>query len=259
MTITAHQPIFHLMIRLALASLFLTGALTAEPTGPPTEPTPSAEPATERPNVTDLGDGNYQVGLVTFNKTTRQISFPTELNMDEGLLEYAIVHENGKIHEALLHTKARPFHINLALKLLRYKASEELFQILDEDYKPTGKYPEIPEAIRTAARIEILLAWKTPEGKDVRATLNELITNTVTEAPMTASHWVYGGSYLHEGRFTAETSGDIAAIFTSSSSLFNYPGKAREDDTIWIPTPKRTPLPGTKVTVTIQPLAPAKN
>jgi len=71
-----------------------------------------------------------------------------------------------------------------------------------------------------------------------------------------ATPWIYGGSYLHEGSFAAETTGDIAAIYTSRASLFNYPGKDREDDTVWIPTPKRTPPVGTKVTVTITPIAP---
>ena len=53
--------------------------------------------------------------------------------------------------------------------------------------------------------------------------------------------------------FQAESSGDIVAIFTSSSSLFNYPGTGHMDDEIWIPTPDRIPPVGTKVTVTITP------
>ena len=69
----------------------------------------------------------------------------------------------------------------------------------------------------------------------------------------------YGGSYLHEGAFAAETTGDVAAIYTSRASLFNYPGKDREDDTVWVPTAKRTPPVGTQVTVTITPVAPSSN
>lgn len=240
------------MIRTLLTLLAVVGTAAAAPESAP-EPPASA---TAKPNVIDLGDGHYKIGLVTFDRATRQIHFPTELNMVEGLLEYAIVHESGKIHEALLHTKTKPLHINLALKLLRYKGSEELFQILDEDYRPTGKFPEVTEEAKTAARVELLLSWKTADGTPGKATLNELITNTVTSQPVTPTPWVYGGSYLHEGSFAAESSGDIAAIFTSRGALFNYPGKDREDDTVWIPTPKRTPPVGTKVTVTIKPLTP---
>ncbi len=247
------------MIRFLITLCLVAGAVAADPaTDPdtPATPVPAAEPAPEKPHVVDLGGGKYKIGLVTLDKTNRHVSFPAEINMDEGLLEYAIVHENGKIHEALLHTKTKPLHVNLALKLLRYQGSEELFQILDEDYKPTGKYPKVSEAVKTASRVELLLSWEGADGKPGKATLSELITNTTTAAPVAATPWVYGGSYIHEGSFAAETTGDIAAIFTSSASLFNYPGKDREDDTVWIPTPKRVPPVGTKITVTITPLAP---
>ena len=111
--------------------------------------------------------------------------------------------------------------------------------------------------MKTASRVELLLSWNTADGKAGKATLNELITNTTTSQPVAATPWIYGGSYIHEGAFAAETTGDIAAIFTSRASLFNYPGKDREDDTVWIPTPKRTPAVGTRITVTITPLTPS--
>jgi hypothetical protein len=240
------------MIRLLITLCLVGGTAAADPD----TPAPATKPSSGKPNVVDLGDGKYKVGLVTLDKASRHISFPAEINMDEGLLEYAIVHENGKIHEALLHTKTSPLHINLALKLLRYKGSEELFQILDEDYKPTGRYPVVSEELKTASRVELLLSWNRTGGKAGKATLNELITNTRTAQPVAATPWIYGGSYLHEGSFAAETTGDIAAIYTSRASLFNYPGKDREDDTVWIPTPKRTPPVGTRITVTITPIAP---
>lgn len=244
------------MIRCPIACCLLTVAILAGPPAATDAVEESGQPAAGKPNVVDLGGGKYKIGLVTLDKGTRHIWFPAEVNMDEGLLEYAIVHENGKIHESLLHTKTKPLHVNLALKLLRYKGSEELFQILDEDYKPTGKYPVVPEDVKTASRVEVLLSWKGAGGKPRKATLNELITNTATGAPVGATPWVYGGSYLHEGAFAAETTGDIAAIYTSRASLFNYPGKDREDDTVWVPTSKRTPPVGTKVTVTITPIVP---
>ena len=81
--------------------------------------------APEKPAVRDLGNGKFEIGLVTFQQKSREIRFPAEINMKDGPLEYAIVHHNGKIHEAILITKTRPFHLNIALKVLGYKESKE--------------------------------------------------------------------------------------------------------------------------------------
>ena len=38
------------------------------------------------------------------NRLTRTIRFPAVINMREGLLEFVIVHDKGKVHESLLRT-----------------------------------------------------------------------------------------------------------------------------------------------------------
>ena len=65
--------------------------------------------------------------------------------------------------------------------------------------------------------------------------------------------WVYGGSDIHDGKFIAETTGDVIAIYLAMSALVNYPGEDRSDDTVWIPFTNRVPPEGTKVTVIIAP------
>jgi hypothetical protein len=142
------------------------------------------------------------------------------------------------------------------LKLLRYKASTELFPILDEDFRPTNKFPEVPAETKNAARVQILVAWKTADGKEKRAALTDWITNSISNQPVPPTPWIYGGSYLHNNAFQAEAMGDIAAIFTSNAALFNYPGKDGNLDDVWIPTTKRIPEVGTQVTVTIKPAIP---
>ena len=207
----------------------------------------------EKPEVVDLGDGKYKLGLVTFDENTRRISFPAEFNQSEGIIEYAIVHENGKIHESLLTTKASAFNLNVALKLLRYQSSPELFPILDENYESTGKYPEVPEAQKTASRLQVLLNWEV-DGKKEEASLNDLIYHVGNESAMEPVPWIYQGSYVHENSFKAETSGDIAAIFITRSSLINFSGKDNSTDEPWIPFQKRIPPLSTPVTVTFAPL-----
>ncbi len=242
------------MVRAFAAILISTSLSLAEG-----EETPPGAAAPEKPSVRDLGDGKFEVGLVTFHQKTRELSFASEVNMQEGPLEFAIVHYNGKIHESILITKARPFHINIALKLLGFKESKELFPILDEEFRPTGKFPKVPEVTRNAARAEILLEWTSKDGKKSEASLNDWVIYTVTGRPLPALPWVYGGSYLHNNSFQAEASGDIVALFTSNASLFNWPGKDARLDDVWLPNTKRIPPVGTTVKVTIKPAIPKKS
>ena len=70
------------------------------------EPAPVESPAPEpaKPSVKQLDETRFQIGEVTFDKKTREIRFPTKVNMTEGQLEFLVVHENGKVHESLLST-----------------------------------------------------------------------------------------------------------------------------------------------------------
>lgn len=232
-------------MRLLSLSLFLLASLVAEEA-----PAPESEPVSK---LCDLGEGRYELGLVSFDENTRHLSFPAEVNLVEGILEYAIVHEKGKIHEALLMTKASPLHLNIALKLLHYQESPELFEVLDENYETTGKFPEVSEERKTAARLQILVKWDN-DGKKEEASLNDLIYHTTTEKVMEAVPWIYQGSYIHENAFKAETSGDLAAIYITRSSLINFSGNDNTTDEPWIPNMKRVPPVGTPVTITITPL-----
>ncbi|RYD39074.1 MAG: hypothetical protein EOP85_16590 [Verrucomicrobiaceae bacterium] len=89
-----------------------------------------AEPA--KPSVKKLDENRYQVGQVIFDRKKREVRFPAKVNMTEGLLEFLLVHEKGKLHESLFSTTTSPTDISLALTLLRYKPSKELYALPDE-------------------------------------------------------------------------------------------------------------------------------
>ena len=206
-----------------------------------------------KPKVIDLGKGKYSLGLVKFDENTRRISFPAELNQLEGIIEYAISHEKGKIHESLFVTETSALNLNIALKLLRYQTSTELFPILDENYESTGKFPEVTEEQKTAARLQVLISWQA-DGKEKEVSLNDLIYHTGNEREMEPTPWIYHGSYIHNKTFKAETSGDIAAVFITRSSLINFSGQDNQTDEPWIPNKKTLPAMGTPVTITLAPL-----
>lgn len=215
----------------------------------------SAPVAPEKPQIVKLADGRMKYGDIEFDPKTRQVRIPCSVNMNDGLLEFAVVHENGKIHESLLITKCSPTDINVVLKLLRFMASEELYAIEKEPGVLSSKFPEVPEATKKAARVELKLEWQ-QDGKTQKAPLADWIMQAATTKPMSHEPWVYGGSMVYDGSFLAEMTGDIASIFVSRGSLFLYPGKDNFNDEAWLANTKRIPAQGTKVHFIIQPHQP---
>ena len=203
------------------------------------------------PLIKKVGDHAFEIGKIKFNDKTKEIAFPVSLGSPDSIIEYLMVNEQGKIHETLLITEIRPLHLNLALKLLGYKESKELFRILDKDYIPTEKFHQEPEEVKKAARFNIFLEWQ--EGEEKRSHhINEFIFNSVSKKHAKLEPYVYGGSYLLEGRFKADLSGDLIAIFTDRGAIANFSNKGREDDTIWLPNKERLPKPNIPLTVVIR-------
>ena len=52
----------------------------------------------------EIAPGLFQIGDVRLDQRQRTVTFPAAMNMDEGLIEYLIVHSSGKTHESLLQT-----------------------------------------------------------------------------------------------------------------------------------------------------------
>lgn len=206
------------------------------------------------PLVKKISPGVYQIGKITIKQQTREISFPAYTNITDpdSILEFLLVHKDGeKVHESLLITEADPQHLNIALKLLRYQESKELFRVPKENGTPSDKYYEVPEAAQKAARLGIYLTTK-HQGKEQTFPASNWVYHRKLKKEMPHEAWVYHGSYIHEQKFKAKLTGNFIAIFTDYGSLANYPGEGREDDTLWFPHPK-TAKQGTQVTITIKP------
>jgi len=249
------------MMRFTLLLLTLPCLAWADPatgasaTGDAAAPEQEAPESKEKPSMVKLEDGRMKFGDIIFDPKTRQVRVPCSLNMNEGLLEFAVVHENGKIHESLLITKCNPLHINVVMKLLRYVASEELYAIEREPGVLTGKFPEVPEATKKAARVDLKMEWQ-QDGKTQTVNLADCIMHAETTKPMSQGPWVYGGSMVYQGSFLAEQTGDIASIFVSRGSLILYPGQQNDNDEVWLANTKRLPAQGSNVTFIIQPHQP---
>lgn len=249
------------LMRKTLVILCLSAAplssMGAEPEGrAPVEPTalpaPDQPVAETRPSIEKTPDGRMKIGDVIFDPATRQVRFPAQINQTQGLLEFLVVHQNGKIHESLLATDISATNLNLAFKLLRYKPSRELYYKLEEDGTLSAEFEEATPEEKESARIQIRIESEA-DGRKAIVSARDWITHATTEKPMPDSPWVYGGSFFHNGRFIAESSGDLVAIFLSNAALINFSGKDKELDEVWLPHPSRVPPEGTPVTVIIEP------
>ena len=237
----------------ALSPLLAQDRAPVEPVSLP-DPEQRLEPV--KPQVEKLDATRFRIGDVEFDAKSREIRFPARVNMTEGLLEYLVVHTNGKVHESLFITDISATHLNLALTLLRYPASRELYPLPTPTGGLSDKFPDVPETIRKASRVLIDVEWQDDE-KLRRSPVNDWIQHTVKASAMPAGPWVYGGSEFYDGKFVPETTGDIIAIFTAQSAMINYPGDDNRDDTVWIVYPKRVPAEGTHVTIILHPYQPS--
>ena len=201
----------------------------------------------ESPLLKDLKvervDSNLlKIGLVTINQATRSIRFQASVNMNQGPVEYLVVAENGKLHEAVFMTKASLRDIHLAMVLL--------------GVKPGGFMPKadksltVPEESSVNASVEwegngpivkhpltsiILLAGENPNAAAIR-TLDEGV-------------WLYNGSKFDAGGFQALREGSVISLIADDSALVNNPGSDRTRDDIHLPNTLLLPPMGTPVSI----------
>lgn len=245
-----------MLTRLAIATLMCSLSAMAEGTNtqaPQIPPAPEtlAKPKAVTPALVRVDANTYRIGDVSLIPTKREIRFPGKVNMTDGLIEYLIVLKQGKVHEALFISEISPTHLNLALKLLRYVPSPELFSLMDEGHM-TGVYPEVSPSIKSQARILMEVEWD-DNGTTKRTAINEWIQNSNKATAMAPGPWLYTGADLQAGKFIPDLTGDIAAIMTVPTAMINYPGSDNGGETVWFPFPKRVPQLGTPVTLIITP------
>lgn len=242
-----------------LTSAFLSLRVAAEPAPAPVEPStlPAPDQKVEpvKPAVEKLDATRYRIGEVILDQKTREIRIPAEVNMNEGLVEFLLVHKDGKVHESLFRTGISATHLNLAFALLRYKPSRELYFAYDENGQNIGAADKVPDDVKAAARVNIKVEWN-DKGQTKSCPVNEWIADSATEKQMPSGPWLYGGSEIENGRFAPESSGDIIAIFLTNSAMLLYPGTDNMNDEVWQPFAKRVPPVDTKVTLIFSPNPP---
>lgn len=208
------------------------------PVEPASLPSPEQTVAPAKPAIEQIDEMHFRVGLLTFDRKTREIRLPAAVNMTEGLLEFAVVHRKGKVHESLLVTEVLPEHLAVALKLLRFPAS------------PLKEEPFVPNK---ESRFELKVEWQDGE-RTRRVPLREWIQHEPTGGTLPLGPWVYTGGEDDRGALAAGA--EPIAIFGGNPALLHYAGKDFQNDEVWLPFPKRVPATGTPVTLILSPSPP---
>jgi hypothetical protein len=229
-------------------ALFLAASLLAQSTNaaPPTAP----DNPTNAVGLREIAPGILEYHGVRLDKKNHRISFDAAVNQREGLIEYLLVNDKGKVHESLLATKIAPHDIHLALLLVGLK--EDKKSNLDEPLPPSAiDSAYLHEAPKLKGRpVRISIAWK-QDGKQQQAPAEDWIFNLHTNKLMSPGPWTYNGSLVEDGQFLADSELSIVAVITDPTALANNPREGYDDDQIWQIQDKAVPAMDTPVEVTI--------
>ena len=212
------------------------------PPPPPVIMTLPEEPASRLPPLEKIGEGKFRLGDILVNKIERSISFPAQVNMDRGLLEYLLVHNKGKTHESLLRTMVAPYNLQIAFMLLGFEGTEQRLAMQGAADTPKGD------------RVSILLSTTTGQAATLFPAESWLAIKTdETMTDVSSINWVFTGSYVDDGRFLAQETGSMAAIWHDPVALIDNASPGGESNRIWFVKQGRVPPVGTPVTITIKP------
>lgn len=263
-------------MRLLLPSLALTFGMLAvgytkltaqgggeEPSKQPPSSPAGAKVAAElmeaaKSRIKKTGETDYQLGDILFSSATREVRIPAVVNMTEGILEYALVHENGKTHESLLRTTVSPTELNVVMLLCHYEPHiKEAAQFLPDPKPETRAKMALPMTREGANQVRVTVQWKDKDGKEHTSPLSGWIENRKLGRALSLDHWTYTGSFISQTGYAAEHDGSHIALYFDLVSLVNCPDEGNMDDERWFVLKSAVPPLDTPVTLIFAPATPS--
>jgi hypothetical protein len=248
-----------LLLSAGLLATISLNALVAQEGQEPSKQPPSSTEGTKvagelaeaaKSRIKKVGDTDYTLGGITFSSATREVRVPALVNMTEGILEYALVHEHGKTHESLLRTTASPTELNVALLLCHFEPHiKEAAQYLEDPRPETKAKMEAPMEHEGANQVRLTLEWTDKDGAKKTAPISAWIRDRQKEKPLAIDHWTYTGSFVSRSGFAAEDDGSHIAIYFDLVALMNLPDPGNRSDDRWNVEKDAVPPLDTPVTV----------
>ncbi len=203
----------------------------------------------------EVSPGVFFAGKLQLDQAARTVTFPGEVNMDQGVVEYLLVAPAGNAHESLLVTsQVQASDLHLAMLLLGAKGAG-LQTPAAGDAPPSQLSRDYLEHAPKLAgdSISISVKWTGKDGKEKSSPVEDWLIRNDTNKPVDHTPWIYTGSMFGaNGSFLAQTEGNFAAMVTNPACLINNPRKGADNDQIWEINRKVTPPAKTPIQITIQ-------
>jgi len=234
------------MIPAVLLLTLLAGTTNAASPAFPTNTVTAAAP----PPLREISPGILEYRGIRLDQKNRRISFPATVNQRQGLIEYLLVNEKGKVHESLFATKVAPHDIHLAMLLIGLKedAGANANELAPPSAIDSAYLQNAPKLKGTPVRLSV--AW-THDGKKDEVAAEKWIFNLQTNQPMKPGAWTYNGSLVENGAFLADEELSIVAVITDPTALANNPRDGYDNDQIWQLDENAIPALNTPVEITI--------
>jgi len=192
------------------------------------------------PEIKTVGPGVYDFGGITIEQENRTFSFDAVCNQTDRLVEYALVHEDGKVHESLFRTKISPKLIHACFLLL--KESPAVAPLKEQGL--TGHNNAL---IRDRA-LRVLVEWD-DNGSLFSEPLARMTIKQTNQKPLDVRSFLFTGSKVIEGEYLAEMDGSIIAIYEDSRATINAIDEDNTNDDIWLANGENMPPLGKMVRI----------
>lgn len=204
----------------------------------PPVPAPDS-PAVQKavPGIVKISPGVFEVGGCRLSKAEGWVQFDAAVNMNQGLLEYLIVSESGKLHESLLRTTVDPYALQLAFLLIGLEGTSQPLSAQGDRKTPTGDRVTVLVRVRddTSVREVPIERWVRVKDK------------VLDHVP-----WVFTGSVIVDGVFMASVEKSIMAVYHDPVALIDHALEEGAEDEIWFANEKTVPPVGTPVEVVVK-------
>lgn len=180
---------------------------------------------------------------IVVDRKAGTVSLEGEVVLQEGMLELFVCAAGMRQHESVVHVKARPLNIQLALLLLGLKSGNSVSWTADGEFLPAAG-PEV----------RVFVEYAGADGKQRRVEAHEWM-NDAFDQPAKPQRWVFAGSAMVEDQFMADLEGTVVCTSNFSSAILDLPfeSTAMNDQLVFKARKEAIPEPGTRVRVILQP------
>lgn len=222
-------------------------ALALKATGQ--EPQQPADPK----QVLDEVLAQFKKEGIELDSKAQTVTITATANEPQNEIEYLLIHNRGKKHEAIFATRAKPSVLNAALLMLGLQPGQ------NATYTEKQPPPTLEEIEKGAdpliitppkgMQLWMTVRWKTPEGKQEQYCVEDLVMDLSTQEAVVDCSWVYLGGrmariYKNEPEvYVADMEGNLVSTcyMSPDNHLATMVHKDARDQQNWWFTSKMPP------------------